>query len=163
MRFAADPPATLKGDDARQSATSTFHCLQAKMTKTHKNSKEAHTRHTSISETYLRRREPQERQQRQETKTTTTTTTATTATITHTRTPPVELSRRVAPLQLGCPPPPCGGNFLFLRARCPTQTQLSRPTTCGHHILDPGRPCNCLLYTSPSPRDATLSRMPSSA
>ena len=24
-------------------------------------------------------------------------------------------------------------------------------------------PCNCLLYTSPSPRDATLSRMPSSA
>ena len=25
------------------------------------------------------------------------------------------------------------------------------------------QPCNCLLYTSPSPRDATLSRMPSSA
>ena len=25
------------------------------------------------------------------------------------------------------------------------------------------RPVNCLLYTSPSPRDATLSRMPSSA
>ena len=25
------------------------------------------------------------------------------------------------------------------------------------------RSCNCLLYTSPSPRDATLSRMPSSA
>ena len=24
-------------------------------------------------------------------------------------------------------------------------------------------PTNCLLYTSPSPRDATLSRMPSSA
>ena len=24
-------------------------------------------------------------------------------------------------------------------------------------------PCDCLLYTSPSPRDATLSRMPSSA
>ena len=24
-------------------------------------------------------------------------------------------------------------------------------------------PCSCLLYTSPSPRDATLSRMPSSA
>ena len=24
-------------------------------------------------------------------------------------------------------------------------------------------PCYCLLYTSPSPRDATLSRMPSSA
>ena len=27
----------------------------------------------------------------------------------------------------------------------------------------PARPQNCLLYTSPSPRDATLSRMPSSA
>ena len=27
---------------------------------------------------------------------------------------------------------------------------------CDHHIA-------CLLYTSPSPRDATLSRMPSSA
>ena len=26
-----------------------------------------------------------------------------------------------------------------------------------------GRYSNCLLYTSPSPRDATLSRMPSSA
>ena len=26
-----------------------------------------------------------------------------------------------------------------------------------------GLSCNCLLYTSPSPRDATLSRMPSSA
>ena len=26
-----------------------------------------------------------------------------------------------------------------------------------------GTHCNCLLYTSPSPRDATLSRMPSSA
>ena len=28
---------------------------------------------------------------------------------------------------------------------------------------DPGDPGSCLLYTSPSPRDATLSRMPSSA
>ena len=27
----------------------------------------------------------------------------------------------------------------------------------------PTTPCTCLLYTSPSPRDATLSRMPSSA
>ena len=33
---------------------------------------------------------------------------------------------------------------------------LDDPTTCPH-----GNPC--LLYTSPSPRDATLSRMPSSA
>ena len=30
-------------------------------------------------------------------------------------------------------------------------------------MMDAGTPCPCLLYTSPSPRDATLSRMPSSA
>ena len=30
-------------------------------------------------------------------------------------------------------------------------------------VDDPGDPWACLLYTSPSPRDATLSRMPSSA
>ena len=32
---------------------------------------------------------------------------------------------------------------------------------CCHHGLTP--PCTCLLYTSPSPRDAHESRMPSSA
>ena len=32
----------------------------------------------------------------------------------------------------------------------------------GSHLLQ-GHPTPCLLYTSPSPRDATLSRMPSSA
>ena len=33
------------------------------------------------------------------------------------------------------------------------------------HFFSKGQPCfrACLLYTSPSPRDATLSRMPSSA
>ena len=31
----------------------------------------------------------------------------------------------------------------------------------NQHIIDTGK--SCLLYTSPSPRDATLSRMPSSA
>ena len=31
----------------------------------------------------------------------------------------------------------------------------------GHILIMPGE--TCLLYTSPSPRDATLSRMPSSA
>ena len=31
-------------------------------------------------------------------------------------------------------------------------------------IVDPGAPlCHCLLYTSPSPRDLSTSRMPSSA
>ena len=35
----------------------------------------------------------------------------------------------------------------------------------GHVLLEgvPGTAKTCLLYTSPSPRDATLSRMPSSA
>ena len=31
------------------------------------------------------------------------------------------------------------------------------------HIFAGSQPVTCLLYTSPSPRDATLSRMPSSA
>ena len=31
------------------------------------------------------------------------------------------------------------------------------------HVITSSVRCHCLLYTSPSPRDATLSRMPSSA
>ena len=39
------------------------------------------------------------------------------------------------------------------------------PTDAGGQFVDRGSPYHsaCLLYTSPSPRDATLSRMPSSA
>ena len=41
---------------------------------------------------------------------------------------------------------------------------LSKPATEGNQDLpDDGYVDGCLLYTSPSPRDATLSRMPSSA
>ena len=39
-------------------------------------------------------------------------------------------------------------------------------TEIGHQaklLMDRGELVPCLLYTSPSPRDATLSRMPSSA
>ena len=37
-------------------------------------------------------------------------------------------------------------------------------TTCSERILYyTGKSHNCLLYTSPSPRDGLLSRMPSSA
>ena len=36
-------------------------------------------------------------------------------------------------------------------------------TTEGRDCVENGLIENCLLYTSPSPRDATLSRMPSSA
>ena len=42
----------------------------------------------------------------------------------------------------------------------PTTEHLVNLTVITHAIL---QPVSCLLYTSPSPRDATLSRMPSSA
>ena len=50
----------------------------------------------------------------------------------------------------------------------PTSVHLHRSFVSGFHtvsILNPSnvKPSICLLYTSPSPRDATLSRMPSSA
>ena len=38
-----------------------------------------------------------------------------------------------------------------------------KPTNKKIEELNNLLPHNCLLYTSPSPRDATLSRMPSSA
>ena len=46
-------------------------------------------------------------------------------------------------------------------------TSSSVPNGCQLHVrsclVACGLPLHCLLYTSPSPRDATLSRMPSSA
>ena len=42
-------------------------------------------------------------------------------------------------------------------------TGLARATIYKRLKDDPTFPRPCLLYTSPSPRDATLSRMPSSA
>ena len=45
-------------------------------------------------------------------------------------------------------------NILLKELRKPSIEQARTPT----QIVN-----NCLLYTSPSPRDATLSRMPSSA
>ena len=44
--------------------------------------------------------------------------------------------------------------------------RIHEPSTLGDHItkcIREGVYDSCLLYTSPSPRDATLSRMPSSA
>ena len=38
------------------------------------------------------------------------------------------------------------------------------PGSVRQQVLEPSdMPCNCLLYTSPSPRDLSTSRMPSSA
>ena len=37
------------------------------------------------------------------------------------------------------------------------------PRFCYHEKLSIAGNCSCLLYTSPSPRDGLLSRMPSSA
>ena len=50
----------------------------------------------------------------------------------------------------------------------PTNSQIGRPSVesvdrSGDRPTTVNRPTTCLLYTSPSPRDATLSRMPSSA
>ena len=47
------------------------------------------------------------------------------------------------------------GLQIFVRS-----TRKMRLTDAGERYVDG---CRCLLYTSPSPRDATLSRMPSSA
>ena len=50
---------------------------------------------------------------------------------------------------------PSGGEILFRGERI--------DATPAHQIVSLGLAHSCLLYTSPSPRDATLSRMPSSA
>ena len=45
-----------------------------------------------------------------------------------------------------------------------TDRHFSHPTVMGYPVARGAREhTGCLLYTSPSPRDATLSRMPSSA
>ena len=55
------------------------------------------------------------------------------------------------------------GDFLVLLgpSGCGKSTLLN--TIAGLEKSDSGEILICLLYTSPSPRDATLSRMPSSA
>ena len=46
----------------------------------------------------------------------------------------------------------------------PALLNFAKENNVGLTVVGPEVPlCDCLLYTSPSPRDATLSRMPSSA
>ena len=52
------------------------------------------------------------------------------------------------------------GASLNLEEKLAIAHQLAR---LGVDVIEAGFPFACLLYTSPSPRDATLSRMPSSA
>ena len=51
------------------------------------------------------------------------------------------------------------GNIIIGNMKPLPDPTLTHCTVCG----DSNELCTCLLYTSPSPRDATLSRMPSSA
>ena len=52
-----------------------------------------------------------------------------------------------------------GDKYLFISAGSGITPMMSMVTD----FYDRGRTCDCLLYTSPSPRDRTRSRMPSSA
>ena len=54
--------------------------------------------------------------------------------------------------------------FILLFSTCKYETMKFKSLAASFKPLPAGTPfMNCLLYTSPSPRDATLSRMPSSA
>ena len=52
--------------------------------------------------------------------------------------------------------------LLQIASKCPVHRTLSSPQEFATRLLE-DEDWTCLLYTSPSPRDATLSRMPSSA
>ena len=63
---------------------------------------------------------------------------------------------------------PVVGEFvLLISSPSPGQTTEDSSQESFYYLgpigLDGNKNINCLLYTSPSPRDATLSRMPSSA
>ena len=53
--------------------------------------------------------------------------------------------------------------YFVLMAVLMAATGAPKYETNSNHEIEGVHPWYCLLYTSPSPRDATLSRMPSSA
>ena len=55
------------------------------------------------------------------------------------------------------------GNELYIRATITSNKAPDNPSSESPLKKAWTQPIGCLLYTSPSPRDATLSRMPSSA
>ena len=80
-------------------------------------------------------------------------------------------ARSAMPAQLERMPEPAAGDDFFIGCMIPTcisddreaAAAINRRTLSGYVALPNYRNYCCLLYTSPSPRDATLSRMPSSA
>ena len=64
------------------------------------------------------------------------------------------------PMVVGQPTTPLGNDIDYSK-----ETYYVSDGVCGFAWINikPARGKFCLLYTSPSPRDATLSRMPSSA
>ena len=53
--------------------------------------------------------------------------------------------------------------YLKAHGRSCEVQQAERKHEGAYHYTDPSKIPDCLLYTSPSPRDRCLSRMPSSA
>ena len=59
--------------------------------------------------------------------------------------------------------PDCDGDVILLRVNPDGPACHTGNETCFYQTLDTAQWSACLLYTSPSPRDGLLSRMPSSA
>ena len=57
----------------------------------------------------------------------------------------------------------CNGSSVEMSFATPVETDGLRVTTPLESLVPHMIDCTCLLYTSPSPRDRTRSRMPSSA
>ena len=66
-------------------------------------------------------------------------------------------------IHAGQEPEPITGAVITPIFQTSTYAQPSPGDHTGYEYSRTGNPTRCLLYTSPSPRDGLLSRMPSSA